>query len=466
MKVLPLLMALVFEPSKVDPGLRTFELDPARQVDAAAIDAVDAERLAATLLTLLALPSKSCQEGPIVRGAEALLREAAGNTGITVFVDDVAERAAALPVEERESRWCNSGKTPPESGNLIVTLEGNPALPVWNLSFHLDTNQLRFDGFTRDGDIIRPAPGTPLGADDKAGLAIIAEVVRVLRARNIEHGPIRILGLVAEEDGAVGAQLVDGEHFRGDIVVSVDGGDPEEIGRAAPTAYGGYVTVRTQTSHPAEVHTKKSVSACAVGAEFLQRAGFTPAARPDPGRNIVLHSYFLSCGSDGGRVTPKGEPVADYQYNTISPFFTAAWQLRSLEGEEAARRTVQEIAGVLDAVCREASQGRTPVECAMTGTDRPGLTGYVVRSDAPSLRLLDAGFRRAGMTPRIEDEQYGGFNGNHVKARFGEEMLLIGTGGRDGHTNNETVSVSGMTRVARALLASMLESYRYVLKGH
>src|SRR5690606_28618484 len=73
MKLLPLLLALVFEPSKVDPEVRIFEPDPARQVDAAAMDAVDAERLAATLLDLLALPSKSCQEGPVAKGAERLL---------------------------------------------------------------------------------------------------------------------------------------------------------------------------------------------------------------------------------------------------------------------------------------------------------------------------------------------------------------------------------------------------------
>ncbi|MBI2970507.1 MAG: M20/M25/M40 family metallo-hydrolase, partial [Gammaproteobacteria bacterium] len=415
-----------------------------------------------TLMHLLAVPSSSCREGAIARETRALLEDAGGSMGIQVQIDDVPGRALALDPGERAELFCDRGQTAPQSGNVIAFLPGDPLLPSWNLSFHLDTNQIRFDGMRRDGDRIRPASGTPLGADDKAGLAIIVEVLRVVAERQLAHGDIRIVGLVAEEDTAAGAQLVDGVAFRGDIVVSIDGGDPAEIGRAAPTTFQGFITVQTETSHPAQIHDRKSVSACAVGARILHEAGFRPEGFPPGHPNVVLHSYFTSCGVDAGGHTQKGHPAADFQYNTISPFWTAAWQMRSLEGPEAALSMAAEIRDTVDAVCARAAEGRMPVRCEITGTERPGLTGYVVAADAPALDLLGRGFVLAGGGPVVSTaRQFGGFNGNYIKSRFDEEMIIIGTGGDQAHTNQETVSIAGMVRVARGTLAAMLLSYRY-----
>jgi di/tripeptidase len=455
---------LVFAGSAVDPAARRFRLDPGVAVDAGAVDTVDPERLAATLAELLRVPSASCREGPIAEAARDLLLRAAGSPGAEVRIDDVAALAVALPDDRRAELYCNRGTLAPQSGNVIAYIPGDPARPAWNLSFHLDTNQLVYEGIRREGDLFLPPPGSPLGGDDKAGLAIIAEVLSIVRERGIAHGDIRVVGLVAEEDSAAGAQLVAGEAFRGDVVVSVDGGDPEEIGRAAPTMYKGWVTVRTRTSHPAEIHARKTVSACAVGARFLHEAGFRPKGHPPGHRDVVLHSYFTSCGTDSGRMTPKAEPVADYQYNSISPFWTAAWQMRNLEGAPAARAMVDGIAATLQRVCDEAARDRTPVRCDIAGHKVPELIGYVVAEDAPALRFLDAGYRRTGAAaPQVTAEQFGGFNGNYIKERFGEEMLLLGTGGDQAHTNEETVSVRGMARVARGLLAAMQDSWRYIL---
>lgn len=455
---------LVFAPSKVDPEPRSFRFDPSSLSAPDAVNAVDPERLASTLLTLLPLSSRSCRETDIAQSARDLLKEIGDPAGMQVQLDRLPEMAAELKPEMKAELYCDNGQTAPESGNVIAYLPGDPALPAWNLSFHLDTNQTRFDGIGRDGDVIRPGPGTPLGADDKAGLAIIAEVLRVIRDLKLAHGDIRVVGLVAEEDTAVGAQLIDGSAFRGDFVVSADGTDPGEIGRAAPTTYGGYFTVRTQTSHPADVHEKKTVSACAVGARILREAGFEAGAHPADHPDVVLHSYFSSCGIDEGAHTAKGHPAATFQYNTISPFWTAAWQLRSLEGVDGAKTMVDGIAATLQRVCAEAESGRTPVQCEISGDNRPGLLGYVVPETAPALLMLGTGFVRAGSGPvKITARQFGGFNGNYIKERFDEEMVLIGTGADQIHTNQETVSVRGMARVARGLLAGMLESYRFRL---
>lgn len=438
-----------------------YRLNPERLAHGSLVDHVDAERMATELLELLALPSRSCRESRYVTGARERLERAGASLGIRTRIDDLVARYQALGEAERVDLACDNGTTPPAIGNLLATIPGNPDLPSWHLSVHVDTNQVKFDGMHRDGDLIRPAAGTPLGADDKAGMAIILELLRIIAAAGVEHGPIHISGMVAEEDGATGARLIEAEAMAGDIVVSIDGGDPAEIAHAAPTSYSGHVTVRSQTSHPAAIDEKSSVSACAVGVDFMQRAGFRPDAHPPGHPDVILHSYFVSCGVDAGRITDKGHPAADFQYNSISPYWTAAWQLRSLEGPQAASAMVAGLRAILSETCADAARGRTPVTCEITGTDKPSLTGYVVEADAPAVRLLADGYRRAGNPPRVTIQQFGGFNGNYINERFGLEMLLIGTGGDQAHTHQEVVSVQGMAAVSRSLLAAMLESWRY-----
>ncbi|MFQ5661184.1 MAG: M20/M25/M40 family metallo-hydrolase [Gammaproteobacteria bacterium] len=453
---------LVFPASSVDPEQHIYQLQLATRGHLDINTAVDPQRIADTLLHLLKQPSRSCQEGRMADAAGKLLREAGDSLGIDVHVDDLPASVAAMGRQRQADLYCNQGRTAPESGNVVAFVAGDPLLPSWNLSFHLDTNQTKFDGFRRRGDIIRSGPGTPLGADDKAGLAIVIEILRLIREHSIHHGDIRIVGLVAEEDSSAGAQLISGEAFRGDILVSIDGTEPDRIGRAAPTMYNGTITVKTATSHPAAIDNKRSVSACAVGARILSEGGFNPDGHPHGHPGVVLHSYFVSCGVDGKHRTPKGEPVADYQYNTVSPYWTAAWQMRSLEGAHAAQAMAANLVTIIKQICVQAGQGRTPVQCTITGADKPELLGYTVSSDASALQLLEAGFGSTGTNKvRISARQFGAFNGNYINSRFGEEMLIVGTGADQIHTNEESVSIKGMARVARGLLASMLESYRY-----
>jgi di/tripeptidase len=455
---------LIFPATKIEPQERIYKYDAARKIDIDLMRVVKPEYLAATLLDLLKQPSKSCRESATTRKAMEIFRQAGKTLDMTLTIDNLPEQVAKMSMEEKSGIYCDSGKTAPESGNLIGFIPGNISAPSWNLSFHLDTNQLLFDGIKREGDIIRPAPGTPLGADDKAGIAIVSEILRIISENNIPHGDIRIVGLVAEEDSAAGAQLVAAEAFKGDILVSIDGTDADEIGRAAPSMYNGYITVATKTSHPASIDDKLSVSACAVGAKILTETGFRYDAHPPGHPSVVLHSYFTSCGLNKHHETAKGEPLASYQYNTISPFWTAAWQMRNLEGNQAAQQMADDIAKRITQICIEASTGRTKVVCNITGTEAPKLTGYSVSENAASIQLMKKGYEASSGDPvKITAKQFGGFNGNLIKARFDEEMIIVGTGSNQIHTNEETISIKGMARATRGVLAAMLESYRYKL---
>jgi acetylornithine deacetylase/succinyl-diaminopimelate desuccinylase-like protein len=275
-----------------------------------------------------------------------------------------------------------------------------------------------------------------------------------------------VVGLVAEENTAGGALLIDEKAFRGDILVSIDGVAKKEIGRAAPYLNKGYVTVRTKTSHPASAPSALSVNACAVSAQIMVEAGFRSNMHPPDTNNTIWHVFFNSCGIDEGKKTSWGHPIASAKYNTVPPFATFSWQMRDLEGEQHALQMLKGLKETVERVCQKASVGRSPVSCEVQGADALGLIGYKVDADSSSIQILQRGFSASlAGDQAVTARQFGGFNGNFVRSRTGEEMLIVDTGASQIHTNEETLNMPHMVNVARGILSSMLESYQYRLIG-
>lgn len=113
-------------------------------------------------------------------------------------------------------------------GNLIVKIRGNePESSPILLSAHMDTVGPA-EGIKpkiEDG-IIKSDGTTILGSDDKSGLAIIIEVVRTLKERNIPHGDIEIAFTICEEIGLLGAKHIDTSKFRSKNGIVLDSGSP------------------------------------------------------------------------------------------------------------------------------------------------------------------------------------------------------------------------------------------------
>lgn len=96
------------------------------------------------------------------------------------------------------------------AGNILAYHKGNGTGKSLLFCAHMDT-VLPGNGVKpiEDGDVIRSDGTTVLGGDDKAGIAAILEALRVMKEKNIEHGPIQVIFTVAEEIGLLGAKYVD-----------------------------------------------------------------------------------------------------------------------------------------------------------------------------------------------------------------------------------------------------------------
>src|SRR4029077_2449921 len=95
------------------------------------------------------------------------------------------------------------------------------------LSAHMDTG-VPGEGIVPvlDGDIVRSDGTTVLGGDDKSGVAIICEILRVLRDEHIAHGPIDAVFTIGEEKGLEGAKHLDVSSLRAKTGVVLDSDAP------------------------------------------------------------------------------------------------------------------------------------------------------------------------------------------------------------------------------------------------
>ncbi len=90
----------------------------------------------------------------------------------------------------------------------IRTIEGE--VPKLYLTSHMDTvvPAINVKPIVKDDGYIYSDGTTILGADDKAGLAAMLEVLQVIKEQQIPHGQIQFVITVGEESGLIGAKLI------------------------------------------------------------------------------------------------------------------------------------------------------------------------------------------------------------------------------------------------------------------
>ena len=118
-------------------------------------------------------------------------------------------------------------------------------------------------------DIVTASGKTLLGADDKAGVAIIMTLVEhLLGNQDLRHGPIRICFTPDEEIGH-GVDNLDLKELGADVAYTLDGGPPGEICWETFCADAAEVTIEGISTHPMEARAKGMVNAAYLAGKFL-----------------------------------------------------------------------------------------------------------------------------------------------------------------------------------------------------
>lgn len=116
-------------------------------------------------------------------------------------------------------------------------------------------------------DLIVTDGTTLLGADDKAGIAIIVEFAyRIINNKNLKHGKIKIAFTPDEEVGR-GTENFDVEYFGCDFAYTLDGGDIRFIEYENFNAASAIITINGINIHPGSAK-NKMINSILVANEF------------------------------------------------------------------------------------------------------------------------------------------------------------------------------------------------------
>lgn len=151
-------------------------------------DLVNKKRMLEEFLELVQIDSPSGREGRI---KEVLMRKLS-DLGFEVHEDDAGR------------------KTQGEAGNLIGRIKGTLEGPSIFFCAHMDTVQPG-TGIKPivEGDLVKSSGDTVLGGDDKAGIVVLLEALRLLGEKEMPHPPLEVLFTVSEEQGLMGAKHLD-----------------------------------------------------------------------------------------------------------------------------------------------------------------------------------------------------------------------------------------------------------------
>ena len=174
---------------------------------------------------------------------------------------------------------------PGDPGRVICAAD-NPELPSY-----------------RGRTLITSDGTTLLGADDKAGVAVIMEAAaRLVERPEISHGPVRICFTCDEEVGH-GVDKLDLDQIAALACYTLDGHASGEIDVETFSADQATVTIRGVNIHPsiAKGRMTNAVRAAAQFIACMPRDGLSPETTE--GREGFLHPYEISGGV--GEVTMK-----------------------------------------------------------------------------------------------------------------------------------------------------------------
>lgn len=322
----------------------------------------------------------------------------------------------------------SSALTGSDTGNIIVRVPGNAAGPTILLGAHMDTVGPT-EGMTpviRDGFIYSNGE-TVLGADDKAGIAIILTVLAELQAGDVPHGGIEIVFSVQEEVGLFGAKHLQSD-LHADFGYILD--SSEAVGsiiNQAPSKVDLDFVLEGKAAH-AGVCPEKGINAVVAAASAVAhlRTGRIDAQTTS---NVGIIS-----GGKARNIVPDRAEVAI--------------EVRSTDKEKL-EREVQAVLTAFDEAAA-ASGARLTVR-----RDAPFET-FLISETHPVIANAFRAARSIGMEPRLRTTG-GGMDANVFNSR-GLPCVGLGLGIEDSHSPQEHISVAQLEAGVRFIKALLMEA--------
>ncbi|RPH49387.1 MAG: M20/M25/M40 family metallo-hydrolase [Desulfobacteraceae bacterium] len=368
---------------------------------------INRERLMDTFCFLVRIDSVSKQEGDIA-----------------IELKKIFESMGAETVLDGAGKMTGSN-----TGNLVAKFKGNKKVPPLLLNAHMDTVEpgrgivpvLKDGVFTSDGTTI-------LGADDKSAIAVLIEVMTVLKEKNMSFGPIEMVFTICEEIGLLGAKHLDMSLITAKYGYALDSTDTEGIITRAPSANKIEFKVYGRDAH----------------------AG----AAPEKGINAIWLASRAIAGLELGRIDSEttcniGIINGGIATNIVPNLVCVKGEVRSHDDEKLKKVTGAMVAAFEDVV---RNYGKNSSDC-LPKVDiiiEDDFSRTNIHENHPVVSLAQKAASNLGRK-MITKTTGGGADANVFFAK-GIIAGVIGTGMRDMHTVRESVKVDDMVRAGDLLL--------------
>ena len=352
------------------------------------------ERLVRWFVEMVQIPSESGNEAAMM---EYLLREVRGLGG-EAGLDGYGNLIAHFP-----GKGCREGAEP------IL------------LSCHADTVKpgVGIVPVIEDG-VIRSQGDTILGADDKAGIAEVLEALATAPVRP----PVELAVSRQEEVGLLGVKNLDFSRLRARRGFLVDNDTLETIVIGGPSYFAIDVTVTGRAAH-AGMEPERGINAIAAASRAIAAL---PLGRLDAGTTANV-------GVIQGGLIRNGVPA--------SCSFLA--ECRSAEHDKAVRLNDEMCATIR----REVEAAGAAVEIRSENLCR----AVSIPADAEPVRVARQALAAVGVD--AECVFITGFTDASIYNNQGIQMAVVGTGGRDEHSTDESIEVADMEKAVAMLVEAM-----------
>ncbi len=367
---------------------------------------INRDRIKERFTMLAQIDSVSKEEAQIASKLKEILTE----MGAEVIMDNAAEKVGG------------------NCGNLVAKFKGDRDVEPIMLSGHMDTVEpgrgvkvLFKDGiFTSDGTTI-------LGSDDKSALAIILEVMDVIRENNLPCPPVEVVFTVCEEIGLWGAKHFDLSMIKSKTGYILDSTDLEGIVTRAPAANRFVIKVYGKDAH-AGAAPEKGINAIYVASKAI--------AQLELGR--IDHETTCNIGKiQGGKAT-----------NIVPDLVTIHGEVRSHDEEKlkcVTESIVNTFLSVVDS-CKVSVNDLPKVEIELEH-DFPAT---YIPDDHTVVQLAKQAAKNLGK--EMESKTIGG--GADANIFFGKGVVtgVLGTGMTDVHTVRESIKLEDMVNTTLLLI--------------
>ncbi len=371
---------------------------------------INQERLRNLLIELIKIDSLSRREYHVAMRLKRELEE----LGASVVIDDAGAKVGG------------------NVGNVIGRFPGNvPQSQPLLLSAHMDT-VVPGEGIVPilEGDILRTNGQTVLGGDDKSGVAIICEVLRVIKENHLPCGAIDVVFTICEEAGLLGAKGLDIAQLRARTGLVLDSDSVGFLFTKAPAANRMEFRVHGLEAH-AGVCPEKGINAIKVAAEGIAQM---PLGRIDheTTANIGVVEGGMAVNIVPNQVILKGEARS----HSPEKLARQTEQMQRCLEEAAARHTLE-----LNGKHHQA-RVQAKIERDYDRMDVP--------ENAPIVQLVQAAARNLNL--EVKTSATGGGCDANILNQKGLVVANLGTGMREIHTVNEWLDLKDLYLSAQMVL--------------